>query len=269
MIAFATLTRILGLGMLMAPFGAPAMAGKAAPWLPIIVYHQIVSAGESPDSLEVISLQRFEAEMRYLHEKGYVTLSTGEIVDFVRGRKAPHAKIVAIHFDDGWKSAQLALPVLDRYGFKATFWIIAGTGIGWPHMDWDEVQAIARQPRYEVQSHTMTHPWKPNDTLVDWVEGRTPGKGEKEAQWEIAESRRVLSQRLGRPIPYLAWPGGRYTERLIGLAEMSGYQALFTIDDGVNRPGDDLLRLKRTPIHGGCNQRVFARMLRDGVSRDC
>jgi len=270
MTALTTKARIVGLGMVAASCGAPAIAADAAPWLPIIVYHQIRSAADGPpDSLEVISLQRFEAQLRYLHDQGYATLSADEVVDFVHGGKPPGAKIVAIHFDDGWKSAQLALPVLDRYGFKATFWVIAGTGISWPHMDWDEVQAIARNPRYDIQSHTMTHPWKQNDTLVDWVDGRTPGKGENQARWELAESRRVLGEKLGRPIAYLAWPGGRYNERLIGFATASGYRALFTIDAGVNRPGGDPLRLRRTMIHGGCEDRVFAQILRDGVYRDC
>jgi peptidoglycan/xylan/chitin deacetylase (PgdA/CDA1 family) len=174
MIALATLARIFGSGMLAAPFAAPAIA---AAWLPILVYHQIRGYGDAPrDSDEVISLQRFEAEMRYLHDNGYVTLSTAEIVDFVRGGIAPGAKIVAIHFDDGWKSAQLALPVLDRYRFKATFWIIADAGIGWPHMEWDEVQAIARDPRYEIQSHTMTHPWK-TTTRRRLGQGTDTGKG--------------------------------------------------------------------------------------------
>jgi hypothetical protein len=60
-----------------------------------------------------------------------------------------------------------------------------------------------------------------------------------------------------------------YNDRLIGLAAASGYQALFTIDDGVNRPGTDPRKLKRTTVHGGCSERVFAQILRDGVFRNC
>jgi peptidoglycan/xylan/chitin deacetylase (PgdA/CDA1 family) len=275
--AYATVTEVLRrlarwlLPAFIVTCGTFSGGAVAAPrQLPIIVYHQIRNTDDGPpDSLEAISVARFEAEMRYLHEHGYVTLSAQEVVNFVKGARMPGARIVAIQFDDGWKSAQLALPVLDKYGFKATFWIIAGKGIGWPHMDWDEIEAIARNPRYDIYSHTMTHPWKTGDTMLDWMNGRTPGKGPDDVRWELTESRRVLAEKLGRPIPYLAWPGGHYDDAMIRLATESGYVALFTVYNGVNRPGGDLLRLHRTMIHGGCNDRVFAQILADGIYRDC
>jgi len=136
----------------------------------------------------------------------------------------PGKKVVAIQFDDGWKSGQLALPVLDKYGFKATFWIIAGKGIGWPHMDWDEIETIARNPRYDIYSHTMTHPWKPGDTMLDWMSWRTPGKGPDQVRWELAESRRVLAEKLGRSVPYLAWPGGQQVMRVVRTVRRKGKQ---------------------------------------------
>ena len=246
--------------------GAPA----ASAGLPIIVYHQIRNTPDGPpDSLEAISLDRFKSEMSYLHEHGYVTLSAEEVVNYLHGGNPPGKKIVAIQFDDGWKSSQLALPVLDGYGFKATFWIIPGKGIGWPHMDWDEIEAIARNPRYDIYSHTMTHPWKPAETMLDWMNGRTPGKGPEQVRWELTESRRVLAERLRRPVPYLAWPGGHYNDAMIELAREAGYVALFTVDNGVNYPGDDPLRIQRTMVHGGCDDQVFAQILRDGIYRDC
>jgi endo-1,4-beta-xylanase len=97
-------------------FTARALA--ASPGLPIIVYHQIRNTPDGPpDSLEAISLDRFKAEMRYLHEHGYVTLTAEEVVNYLHGGDPPGKKIVAIQFDDGWKSGQLALPVLDNYSF--------------------------------------------------------------------------------------------------------------------------------------------------------
>lgn len=88
-------------------------------------------------------------------------------------------------------------------------------------------------------------------------------------RWELAESRRVLAEKLARPIPYLAWPGGSYDDAMIRIATEVGYTTLFTIDDGVNRPGTDPLRLHRTIVHGGCDIRACAQILRDGIYRDC
>jgi len=245
---------------------APACAGDT---LPILVYHQLrAGTGDPPDGDIVISIERFEAQMRYLHEQGYRALSMDEVMSFLGGRPFPQ-KLVAIHFDDGWKSSQQAVPVLERYGLRATFWIIAGTGIGDPHMDWEEIGALSRHPGMELYSHSMSHPWRDGDTLVDWVDGRTPGKGVDDARRELAESRRVLEQKLARPIPYLAWPRGAYNETLVRLASQAGYTALLTIDDGLNRPGDDPLRIKRVMVDGRCGDAVFRQVLMDGVFRRC
>jgi len=257
---------------------SPALAGdaiatSAAQSLPILVYHQIATEGDDSHFGPVngpisISLSKFETQLRYLSDHGFTTLSMDEVVSFLKGKTFPE-KIVAIHFDDGLKSALKAVPVLNRYGFKATFWIIAGKGIGWPHMDWDEIEALARNPNFDIFSHTMTHPWKDNETLPDWIEGRTPGMGTEQARWELTESRRVLEQKLQRPIPYLAWPAGKYNDKLIRLAQEAGYQALLTIDGGLNHPGDDPLRIRRSMVDGSCDHAAFVGILTNEPPAAC
>jgi peptidoglycan/xylan/chitin deacetylase (PgdA/CDA1 family) len=244
-------------------------APATAPSLPIIVYHQIRTSGDdSPDGSTVISLNQFESHMRFIHDQGYTTLSMDEVVRFLQGQRFP-AKSIAIHFDDGWKSQLAAVPVLQRFGFKASFWIIPGRGIGAPEMEWEELRTLAESPGFEVLSHTMTHPSQEHDTLPDWMAGTKPHKGPKRAEWELTESRRVLQREIGKPVYYLAWPGGFYNEALIRLAEKAGYKALLTIDDGVNHVGDDPLRIHRTIIHGACDTQVLQQILIDGVYRNC
>ena len=64
-------------------FAASALALSSE--LPIIVYHQIRNTADGPpDSMEAVALDRFEAQMRYLHENGYVTLSANEVFDYLR-----------------------------------------------------------------------------------------------------------------------------------------------------------------------------------------
>jgi peptidoglycan/xylan/chitin deacetylase (PgdA/CDA1 family) len=237
--------------------------------LPILVYHQILpTASLLPNGYDGIPRERFESQMRYLKDRGYTTLSMDEVVRFLEGEAFPE-RSVAIHFDDGWKSHVEAAAILERHGFRGTFWVIPGTGIGEPHLDWPDVEAIAANPRFEIFSHTMTHPWKPRDTMLDWINGRTPGRDIERARWEIAESKRVLESRLGRPAPYLAWPSGHYDDTLVRVAREAGYRALLTIDEGLNSPGGDLLRIRRTMIHGGCDDATFRALVADGRTRDC
>jgi peptidoglycan/xylan/chitin deacetylase (PgdA/CDA1 family) len=199
-----------------------------------------------------------------------MTLGMQDVMDYLKGKPFP-AKVVAIHFDDGWKSAQDAVPVLNHYGFKASFWIIAGAGheTGSPHMDWDEIAVLARNPNFDIESHTMTHPWKTGNTMVDWVDGRTPGKDIKQARWELAESKRLLEEKLLRPVPYLAWPRGLYNDVLVGLAQGAGYKGLLTIDGGFNHPGTDPTYIRRIMIDGDCNIDIFKGILANGLRRAC
>jgi peptidoglycan/xylan/chitin deacetylase (PgdA/CDA1 family) len=244
------------------------------PKLPIIVYHRIYDDKlENPKLLDKstsISLSDFAGQMRYLHEQGYTTLSMPEVMDYLKGKKFP-AKIVAIHFDDGWKSAKQAVPILNSYKFKASFWIIAGAGhdIGSPHMDWDAILELAKNPDFDIYSHTMTHPWKKGENLVDWVSGNTKGKGAEQASWELTESKHLLEEKLDRPVPYLAWPSGIYNDKLVKLAQDAGYTALLTIDNGLNHPQDNPFFIKRTMINGGCDMEIFKQILSDGIYRSC
>ena len=68
-------------------------------------------------------------------------------------------KVVIINFDDGWKSQfTLAKPILDSFGFKATFFVVCnyvekGTS---SRMDWQEISQLQNEG-YDIESHTMDH----------------------------------------------------------------------------------------------------------------
>jgi Polysaccharide deacetylase len=67
-------------------------------------------------------------------------------------------KVVMINFDDGWRSQLLyAKPILDKYGFKATFFIPCakmGTAPHW--MTWQDIAQL-KNDKMDIESHTMTH----------------------------------------------------------------------------------------------------------------
>jgi len=63
-----------------------------------------------------------------------------------------------INFDDGYKSQFLyAKPILDKYGFKASFFIVCGKVATKPYwMNWQEISAL-KNDGMDIESHTMTH----------------------------------------------------------------------------------------------------------------
>jgi peptidoglycan/xylan/chitin deacetylase (PgdA/CDA1 family) len=66
-------------------------------------------------------------------------------------------KVVMINFDDGLKSQLIyAKPILDKYGFKASFFIICGrVGTERSSMNWQDIAEL-RKDGMDIESHSMT-----------------------------------------------------------------------------------------------------------------
>ena len=74
-----------------------------------------------------------------------------------------YGRVVIINFDDSHESDYTyAKPILDKYGFKATFfevcgWIEAGYHDKDVSVTWQQIAAL-QQDGMDIESHTMTHP---------------------------------------------------------------------------------------------------------------
>lgn len=245
-------------------FPAFGTAGNA---IPVLMYHSITD--DFPPGDTVTSPARFAEQMQYLASQNYQTLSIDELVGVLRGHKPMPDKAVVLTFDDGMRRVLPAIPILDKHGFKASFWIVTSMLNHPYYLNWDEVKALARNSRFEVQSHTRTHPWHPFNNLLAWAEDKVPGKGMADVRAELVDSKRELEAQLGRPVDYLAWPLGLYNEAMIALARHVGYKALLTTDDGVgNVVGADVMRIKRVGINGRCDLATFIGQLADHLDRD-
>jgi len=67
-------------------------------------------------------------------------------------------KVVMINFDDGRKNQLIyAKPILDKYGFKASFFIICGrVGTEPSSMNWQDIAEL-KNDGMDIESHSMTH----------------------------------------------------------------------------------------------------------------
>ncbi len=250
------------------PKSAPPPAAPQGGGVTVLVYHEVIT-DDRVEGVTTISAAHFAEQMELLADEGFVTVSVADLVRHMKGEAALPARAVVLTFEDGWRSALNAMPALDKFKQKASFWIITGNGIGGLYLDWSDIERLAANPRYEVYSHTVSHPWDPNNNLVTWVQGANKEEGKRDALNELTESKRVLEQRLGKAVPYLAWPSGWYDDTLVGLAQQAGYTALLTTEPGLNRRGDDVLRIHRTIVDGGCDLRTFRRSIETGSAFTC
>ena len=58
---------------------------------------------------------------------------------------SPDQKVVCIIFDDGWKSQLDAVPILQSYGFNATFAIVTGYTSYPEYMNWKDIRGLAAE----------------------------------------------------------------------------------------------------------------------------
>jgi peptidoglycan/xylan/chitin deacetylase (PgdA/CDA1 family) len=251
-------------------FAGCASASKATN-VSVLLYHRFTPDLAKGD-LEWTSLAKFREQMEYLKSEGYTTITTSELVDFMRGQKRLPLKSIALTIDDGWRSQKLILPMLKESSFKASFWVFPERGIEDPYdnyLTWNDLINLNAEKDFEIQSHSMTHPYSPTDNLRAWIEGKISGRGYKDVEHELLDSKHMLEAKLKRPINYFAWPAGYYNEKLVELAKEFGYEALMTIDPGTNMPGDDVFRIKRLFVDGACPIDKFAWMLRTNTQVVC
>jgi len=243
------------------------VANGYAEGIPVLIYHEILPNAEESGETK-ISLSQFEAQMKYLYEQHYTTISVDELIHYMKGGSAPE-KSILLTFDDGWKSGLNAIPILEKYHFKAAFFIFPEKGIGPPYLEWNDVLSLAGSRNIEICSHTMTHPWDKKSNLVTWIDGKTDGKDRRDAVYEIKESKKLLEKKLNKKVNCFAWPVGWYNSALIKIAEEAGYEAVFTAEDGINTPGGDLFGIKRIFVDGACPITTFEQMLQDHTYHVC
>lgn len=201
--------------------------------IPVLNYHQVNLDQHTPLT---ISPYEFETQLSYLRQEGYHAITPRQLADYVEyGQPLPDKPIV-ITFDDGYMdNYQEAYPLLEKYGFKATFFVIANfVGTSDRYMNWEQLKELNKQG-YDIESHTLTHK-------------RLPFQNDDKAKMELVSSKIIIEKKLDKKVEFLAYPGGEFDQRIEDLSRNAGYRAAFTVNFGRDYKGNDLFQLHRIPI---------------------
>jgi peptidoglycan/xylan/chitin deacetylase (PgdA/CDA1 family) len=234
--------------------------------IPILLYHRFIrredaEAGRIPDTEPIYASydDSFAAQMRYLHDHGFATLSLDEFLAIRQGKAHRPPRPIVLTFDDGYASVHvLAWPVLRRYGMKATVFVapepdaytrnlIAGVD---GFLSADQMREMDRRG-VAIESHTLTH-----CVLADLDDGA--------ARRELTESRRRLGEILGRPVRHLAVPRSGHSRRVRRLAREAGYQTVCCNNKGSSNGWSSLYALPRIVVERDTTVDDFARAVRPG-----
>ena len=214
--------------------------------IPILMYHSIASMpkGTVMRSLHVPP-KLFKLQMWLIKILGFKGLSMGDLQPYLTGKK--QGKVVGITFDDGFKNNLThALPILQKFGFTATNYIISQNIGGTNH--WDLDKGIPKNPLMdeneikqwinggmEIGSHTQNHVH-----LADI--------DNKNATKEITQSKLDLEKKFNCVINHFCYPYGSYNDEIVNITKDVGYHTATTVDRSRARAGSDLLTLPRIPI---------------------
>jgi len=203
---------------------------KEAIFVPILTYHGL-SKSATTDGLYTLPEEQFEAQMNYLTKENFHPISLRELTNWLTGQPLPE-KSVAITFDDGLSSDfSIALPILKRHGFTATFFVNPGTLDTKDYLTTDQLRRVEAEGM-KIGSHGFDHIF-----LTRLDDGKVRD--------QLTRSKKRLEEILQKEVLFFSIPRGRYNRRILEVIREAGYRAACTSDIGVNRRDVNLFRLKR------------------------
>ncbi len=111
--------------------------------LPILMFHHTGEPPAGADELRqglTVSTADLEAQMAYLKQAGYQPVSETQLFKALYGGAPLPPNPVMLTFDDGYvDNYQVVVPILEKYDFPATFYIVTDL-VGTPeYMSWDQI----------------------------------------------------------------------------------------------------------------------------------
>jgi glycosyltransferase involved in cell wall biosynthesis/peptidoglycan/xylan/chitin deacetylase (PgdA/CDA1 family) len=175
--------------------------------VPVIIYHNVgrPRADEYPGLTTPPA--EFEAQIQLLQRMEYKTVVPE---DWLRWREAGGElpeKPVMLVFDDAYEeAAEVAFPILQRYGFRAACMVVTNC-IGTTNR-WDEE---AGRPSFQLMNESQIHEWAGKDFEFGGHSSSHPELplvSDERVEQEVAQCKESLARLLGRPPVSFAYPFG-------------------------------------------------------------
>ncbi|HVF98297.1 MAG TPA: polysaccharide deacetylase family protein [Chloroflexia bacterium] len=240
--------------IIQALYRAVYLAGKPLPGggITILSYHSLDDLG-TPLS---VSPSLFAAQMSALSELGCRTFTMSQVAERLSSRRPFPSRTVAVTFDDGFANfAEEGAPILWRYGFAATVYVITGMvgrATHWtdrssplpslPILNWEQIEQLHARG-VEIGAHSATHGF-----LTQYSPSALAN--------ELVAPRRLLEDRMGTPVRSFAYPQGDYDDRVVRAVREAGYTTAATVDQGRAGCKSDPLRLPRLLVSNNTTPHV-------------
>lgn len=202
------------------------------------MYHSVCERPSRAGDYLVLP-ETFYGDMKYLHEKGYETVTAGETLKFARfGGDFPE-KPVIITFDDGFlNNLTYVLPVLEEFDMEAVVNIVGSYSVkaeeyddhnpNYAYLTSNEIMSLFESGRFEIGSHTYDmHGFsdrrgadkKPLESDEEYFNALTE---------DISLERKFLREDCGIFTNIFAYPYGFIADKSGEILYDNGFEILFT-----------------------------------------
>jgi peptidoglycan/xylan/chitin deacetylase (PgdA/CDA1 family) len=206
-----------------------------------MMYHII--APVNPRSLVPLQYtppELLDRQCSLLSKYGFHSVTMGQLASGDLPRRP-----VVLTFDDAYVNFHTAaLPILKRYGFTATVFVVTNQ-IGGSNV-WDTALGDVSQPLMNLEQI--------KDCLANGIEigGHTVDhldlafQSEKSIWFQLDEGKKRLESLTGQPVNTFCYPYGGVNDKVRELTNKAGYKVACTTKRGLNRLStSDLLMLRR------------------------
>jgi peptidoglycan/xylan/chitin deacetylase (PgdA/CDA1 family) len=215
--------------------------------VPILYYHSVMQ--EKGNELR-IPPEQFEAQMAYLQDKGYQSVSLEQLYQASFKGGALPAKPFVITLDDGYvDNYTTVFPILTKHGFTATVFVVTSYINGAGYMSWPQLKELAANG-WEIEGHTTNHPYLTKmdpSTVIS----------------ELNPSKELLEKELGQTVNFFAYPYGDLNANVVQALKDKGYLMAVTTERGWADVKADVWRVQRIYCYASMGMNEFSRRMQN------
>ena len=184
--------------------------------VPVLCYHNIKSHLDKATAY-TISTSNFESHLKMLFDDGYKSILPEDHYEYFLDDICIPDRPVIISFDDTRiEHFSIAAPLLKKYGFKGTFFIMT-IAIGKKnYMTADQIKSLASDG-HSIQLHTWDHQDLRKLPSADWPK-------------QIDKPKALLENIVGKKVEHLSYPFGAWNENAIQEVKKRGIKTAYQLN---------------------------------------
>jgi peptidoglycan/xylan/chitin deacetylase (PgdA/CDA1 family) len=211
----------------------------------VLMYHSITEhVNNEKHNKWRVKPKDFEKQMHWFYKNGWISYTISELSKL----KTIPLKSFVITFDDGFEDNYInAFPILKKYNFKATIYLVPTQSSNhWEKDNTSELSNLLNKSQIkemqssnliEFGSHTLSHV---NLCTIPY----------EQLEKELIDSKLEVENIIKQECEAFAYPYGKFDDKIVEVAKKAGYTTATVVKRGLFEKENDTFIIKRIGILG-------------------